>query len=289
MSMEQTENTLIYNLKVSEDGAVIAGAAEDGTVKLYRDDKEGPSLYNTLVHHKSAVFDVCFFKDKLISASYDGDIAFWRRDANSFTLDKSIHVYQGAINSLCAYEDKILCACSDGKIRILSSEGETLSDTFAHRYGVTSIFAWKNILVTGGMDGSVKVWNPQEMTLLKELKHHTAPVRDCKVSPNSFKLVFASCSEDGTAIIFTRRNSRKANTAEEEEEEEESAAEEESPVESDAPCTFRVERLSVGEPCTRVAWSKSGYALVVGYGEGLGKLFVPNGPIKWKESDALLP
>ncbi|OAG29678.1 protein transport protein SEC13 [Nematocida displodere] len=264
MSIESSNESIVYNLCENEDGSMCAGACEDGSVKVFKVKDSDVVLQQNLSKHKAAVFDVMFLGSKIVSSSYDGELCIWKEEGGAYALESCVLVFQGGINTLGKTADgsKILCGCTDGRLRVVSLTGEALSDCYAHRYGVTGVGSFDEYLVTCGMDGTTKIWKESDLSLVSELKDHQGPIRDCKVCPNPYgSVVFATCSDDGAAIVYTKKEGTE----------------------------FARARIALGSPCTKVAWSKAGCALAIGYGEGKGKVYLPNGPTEWKESTVVMP
>lgn len=263
MSMESVaKRALVYCVDRSNEG-VLVGGLENGDVKIYLLSKGVFSESQNLVFHKSAVLGIIFHGEKIVSCSFSGDLAFWKKEGNVFRFEKSIHLFNGAIFTIISLDDSIICGCSDGKIRIVTEEGSIVSEVEAHKRGVSGIAVWKNkMAVTGGIDGTVKVWRIPDMSLVQEFKEHSGAVRDCKISQTSFNdFIFASCSEDQTAVIYTKTNTKER---------------------------FRTEKLSLGFPGMKASWSKSGTVLAVGSSTGDTKMFVPILPKGWKEESSLV-
>lgn len=52
-------------------------------------------------------------------------------------------------------------------------------------------------LVSGGMDGFIKIWNAEEMELIETLPGHNASVKSVKISPNNTCIASASTGQNG--------------------------------------------------------------------------------------------
>jgi len=276
--MEQGEESLVYNLSSNAQGDLIAGACENGSVKLFRVEKNELHPVQVLASHKSAVFDVIFADNEtIVSGSYDGTVCFWKKEGGAYRLSGSLQVFQGAINALSSQDGKtVFCGCSDGKIRKIE-DGAVVGEEAAHRHGVFGISVFKELVVSGGMDGSVKITSAKDLSLIRELREHEGPVRDCKVCPSAYgALMFATCSDDGTVVVYTEENEGEGKESEKD-------AKEDAVLKR-----LRTYRIKVGEPCLKLAWSRSGFALGVGCEGGSEKVYVPHGAAQWKESSDIL-
>ena len=104
----------------------------------------------------------------------------------------------------------ILSAWSDGKIRaFLPQSGKLLYEIIdAHAGGVTALQGTKESkrVVSGGMDGTIRVWNTniQKQTLLRSMKEHRGRVWNIKINANNKEAL--SCSADGSCIIWDIEN-----------------------------------------------------------------------------------
>ncbi|KAI5181524.1 protein transport protein SEC13 [Nematocida sp. AWRm80] len=271
--METGEELVSYCIVPNRIDNIAATGCESGDIILHRVESGKLVHLQSLKHHKAAVFDCIFSEDRLYSCSYDGNVVIWKKLGEQYQFERSISVFSGAINSICAIKDKIICGCSDGNIRVLSKEGDTQKEEFAHRYGVTSVSANDKYLVSSGMDGLVKVWSLEDISLLTELKDHTGVVRDCKVSINPYStFVFATCSDDGTVIVYTEKTNAKEGEKEKEDQD-----------------TLRLHKdiHKLDDQCYRVSWSKAGYALAVGISNGTIKTFKPKSSFTWKETSTI--
>ncbi|KAI5188568.1 protein transport protein SEC13 [Nematocida sp. AWRm77] len=278
MSMEHEGESVIYNLSTNEEGSLMVAACEDGRVKVFRVDEKGHALVQNLIHHKTAVFFAFFFLDHIVSSSYDGEVVFWKKTGENYAYESTVHVFQGAINSMAgdASSKTLYCGCSDGKVRKITCTGEVQEERMGHKHGTTGVSLFEEYLVSGGMDGTAKIWSKTKLESLSTLQHHTGPIRDCKACPNTYgSFVFATCSDDGSVIVYTQKREKAG------------AKEDAAPAGEGKDLVFHTSVLSVGEPCTKLSWSQSGYALSVGYGEGKVKVFLPSGGHKWKEASVL--
>lgn len=129
--------------------------------------------------------------------------------AGDFILAKSLRDNSGEIMALQLISDYVVSGNSNGSIGLWSLETGGLRRTFsAHSGGVNAlaISRDRNILVTGGEDGTVKLWNfaagldSGEFPLLHTLKGHDNAVLSVAITPDSQKV--ASGSWDSTIKIW---------------------------------------------------------------------------------------
>ena len=129
--------------------------------------------------------------------------------AGDFILAKSLRDNSGEIMALQLISDYVVSGNSNGSIGLWSLETGGLRRTFsAHSGGVNALTMSqnRNILVTGGEDGIVKLWNfaaglnSGEFPLLHTLKGHDNAVLSVAITPDSQKV--ASGSWDSTIKIW---------------------------------------------------------------------------------------
>ena len=167
--------------------------------------------FNTLLR------TICFENQKL-------EKVLFRPKSNDIIISsrKSIMAYNmnsGSIRSITnifeAYIDIISISCSpngefitaglnDGSFRTWDILGkEIYIKKKAHTTEVINKVQYNSrgdIIITGGGDGAIKIWNSKRGLLLKELAGHSGYVYDVNFSHDNSKLV--SCSSDGTIKIW---------------------------------------------------------------------------------------
>uniref|UniRef100_A0A7S1TXU3 Cilia- and flagella-associated protein 52 n=1 Tax=Phaeomonas parva TaxID=124430 RepID=A0A7S1TXU3_9STRA len=163
--------------------------------------------------HYGGVNDIVFPKDcsDLFITCSVTDIRVWRTEEQMELL--RIQVMNLECNCVGITDNGacIISGWSDGKIRAFTPESGQLlfvvSD--AHAEAVTAIAVtrddverppWR--IVTGGMDGRVRVWNitSSYQSLLFNMKEHRGPINSIVVSPDNSRAV--SASSDGSCIIW---------------------------------------------------------------------------------------
>jgi WD40 repeat protein len=153
----------IYSIAVSPDGKLMATAATDNTVRLWRKNSTGWQPSKVLKH--------------------DG----WVVDVAISSISPTPHAKGGIIAS----------ASRDRTVKLWNQAGKLL-DTLPHSQPVTSVAIKPNgQIVTGSEDGTIKIW--QQGKAIKTLIGHTAAVEAITISPDH-KII--SGSEDGTIKIW---------------------------------------------------------------------------------------
>lgn len=112
-------------------------------------------------------------------------------------LKCTLNIGKKCVNVICEYNDKITIGYSDGSI-VIWNGGDNYSEFDAHKYGVRSLTVISEYLVSGGGDGTIKVWN-SDYKLLQNVHAHTHDVVSLtKLDNNSF----ASGSGDSRIKIW---------------------------------------------------------------------------------------
>lgn len=212
----------------------------DRTVKIY--DVSGSTYTHTatLQGHEGPVWEVSWAHPKfgvvLASCSFDGSVLLHRERAPGdwMLLSANRNLHESSVNSVAfaphEYGLVLAAASSDGYVSILShNEDDTWSiDKFCdNSLGVNAV-SWapydldpdsdsghKSLrLVTGGCDNRIRFWTrdasgkwaEDSSAVLGSGISHMDWVRDVAWAPTSLanQNLVASCSEDGTVIIWIR-------------------------------------------------------------------------------------
>ena len=196
----------------SPDSRVIASGGHDDKVRIW-DVASGQQILGLDVH-LGLVRSVGFSPDgsKLFSGSYDGTVRVW--ETGTGHLLNTINLGCGPIHALTMSQDGRYWAagCDDGTIVVWNTEEETKrrvlkghsSDVktvgFIRAVKAVALSSDAKILISGGTDETVRVWEVETGRILHVLQGHEAPVRSVAFQPDGSLL--ASGSYDGTIRLW---------------------------------------------------------------------------------------
>lgn len=106
--------------------------------------------------------------------------AAWRKGGESIV--KHITPDQGVVTSLHLTDKYIVVAMDNAKIHVFNTVGEHQKTLKGHVMGVWAMVPWDDILVSGGCDRDVRVWDMSSGRSLHTLRGHTSTVRCLKMS-----------------------------------------------------------------------------------------------------------
>ncbi|KAI9723392.1 MAG: hypothetical protein M1812_001276 [Candelaria pacifica] len=89
---------------------------------------------------------------------------------------------QGVVTSLHLTPKYIVVALDNAKIHVFNTDGNLQKTLLGHVMGVWAMVPWGDILVSGGCDRDVRVWNMDTGQSIHTLRGHTSTVRCLKMS-----------------------------------------------------------------------------------------------------------
>ncbi|MCJ1478163.1 hypothetical protein MMC13_006839 [Lambiella insularis] len=123
--------------------------------------------------------------------------AAWRKGGQMTA--RHITPDQGVVTSLHLTKKYIVVALDNAKIHIFNTKGDHQRTLAGHVMGVWAMVPWGDILVSGGCDRDVRVWNMATGASVHTLRGHTSTVRCLKMSDASTAI---SGSRDTTLRIW---------------------------------------------------------------------------------------
>ncbi|KAI9826394.1 MAG: hypothetical protein M1832_000311 [Thelocarpon impressellum] len=106
---------------------------------------------------------------------------------------------QGVVTSLHLTPKYIVAALDNAKIHVFGTGGEHQKTLSGHVMGVWAMVPWGDILVSGGCDRDVRVWNMATGESVHVLRGHTSTVRCLKMSADGLAI---SGSRDTTLRVW---------------------------------------------------------------------------------------
>jgi F-box and WD-40 domain protein CDC4 len=123
--------------------------------------------------------------------------AAWRKGGE--VIIKHITPDQGVVTSLHLTNKYIVVALDNAKIHVFNTIGEHQKTLKGHVMGVWAMVPWDDILVSGGCDRDVRVWNMATGASIHTLRGHTSTVRCLKMSDENTAI---SGSRDTTLRVW---------------------------------------------------------------------------------------
>ena len=206
---------LIYKVKFIDDGKLLATAAGDKNIKIWRLDG---SLYKELKGHNDTTKDVSYTANSklLASASEDKTIKLWNIETgkNVHTFPKNKEVFTSV--SFDAYGKLLAAASNDGIIKIWNTNNYTLKHCWkGHIYGIKHIGFNSDgkRLVSTSLDRTLKIWNLDNIDICQDdisekqeeaeaTFYHRRSVLSANFSPDSDSTLIASGSVDKTIRLW---------------------------------------------------------------------------------------
>ncbi|KAI0480120.1 WD40 repeat-like protein [Xylariaceae sp. FL0804] len=124
----------------------------------------------------------------------------WRTGGRPIT--RTITQDGRVVTSLHLTPKYIVVALDNARIHIFDREGNALRTLAGHIMGVWAMVPWDEILVSGGCDRDVRVWDMTQGTCLHTLRGHTSTVRCLKMSDANTAI---SGSRDTTLRVWDIR------------------------------------------------------------------------------------
>lgn len=193
----------VYALEFFGDNFLAVGLADGG---LHIFDLENRTELKYFTQHTKAIFSIAYNapKQQLYVSDAEGNLSVWT--TNSLELLIYIPLDCGKIRSMAVTStgDHFVLACQDGNLRILETEFFNEVQTInAHKDGATAVLFHptnEDLLISGGKDALIKIWNWKEEGLVETIVAHNYAVYDL-VSIHEGKQ-FVSASRDKTIKVW---------------------------------------------------------------------------------------
>jgi cytochrome c len=177
----------IVSLAVSPDGARLASASWDHTVRVW---SLADGAQQVLEGHAQNVNGVAFTPDgrSLVSAGYDGELRIWPvgdGTPNVVTLGSSLNAVA------VAPDGEIVTGGADGKLRFLTKEGQESGEVQAGQTPIVALAISPDgkSIAAGGISGAVAVVDPKRRNIARTLADPGSPVWSIAFLPDSATLL----------------------------------------------------------------------------------------------------
>jgi WD40 repeat protein len=191
----------VWSVAFSPDGEQGISGGIDGTVRIWNLFR-GTEI-KRLDGHDSLVSGVAFSADgtRAISGGYDGAVIWWDIRGSSSTGKelRRFELRNRYIHAVALHPTRPLAAIAAGEEIILwnPTTGDVVRRWPAHERAATCLqfFESGQVLVSGGDDGHVKVWNPESDRCLVDLTGHDGGIRGVDLKPGTGWLLSAGTDQ----------------------------------------------------------------------------------------------
>lgn len=196
----------VTSISLTADSSHFFAGTSKATIYWSSSDKIAPELRNTC--HYERINDIAFPAgySELFATCSVNDIRVWNANTRQELLRIEVPGLECYTIGFMADGKSILSGWSDGKIRAFLPQSGKLFYAIndAHNHGVTSLQSTHDCqrIVSGGMEGEVRIWRigTQTQVLESSLKEHRSRVSDIRINKQDSQAV--SASYDGSCIIW---------------------------------------------------------------------------------------
>jgi len=202
----------VVSLSISADGTELLAGTSTG--KIYKALTDDLSVMEMATSHIDAINGVAFgtHSDTFATVSRDGSVRIWDLHEYSIVAQNS----ERCEGKCISYDENIavVTGWADGFIRSFDSASgmKNWEIPGSHKGAVTSIVHSKsdqaNMIVSGGEDGYVRVWQAGSRQLIADFGEHKRPVTQVLVDVRQPWLVH-SCSGDGQVLTYDLKKERR--------------------------------------------------------------------------------
>ncbi|KAF4816843.1 F-box/WD repeat-containing protein 7 [Colletotrichum siamense] len=199
-----------YGRRLSEVSVPMGSASRPGAQPLWGDNEYASSSFPgalPMTAHASGSRSLDGANTRPKMRSYKSHFkqrylveAAWRSGGTSTT--RNITQEGGVVTSLHLTPKYIIVALDNAKIHVFDTKGNAQRTLQGHVMGVWAMVPWEDILVSGGCDRDVRVWNLATGACLHTLRGHTSTVRCLKMSDANTAI---SGSRDTTLRVWDIR------------------------------------------------------------------------------------
>ena len=185
----------VYCLELIGDNLLAVGLSS-GDLHFF--DLENNKEIKFYTQHKKAIFSLSFnaHKNQLYVGDAEGNFSIW--DSNSLELLIYLPLDCGKIRSITVSKsgDYFALSGQDGNVRVFESNYfNEINSFYAHENGATSVMFHPldgSMLISGGKDALLKLWDWKNESKLDEVVAHTFGIYDLISISNGENFVSAS-------------------------------------------------------------------------------------------------
>lgn len=183
-----THDSRVHAVAITRDGARVATALGDGTIRLWNQRREAEVA--VLTGHVGAVRDIAFDPSGsyLASAGDDGSVRLWRVPGG--TQIQLFRGHEGPVHAVAFHSDGTTLASGgeDKTIRKWHAKSSQALEVYrGHDSAVRSVAFARDAayLASGDDDGVVQIWNVSRNQAVAELRSHRGAVRSIAFHPEN--------------------------------------------------------------------------------------------------------
>ncbi|KAB8342929.1 hypothetical protein FH972_022526 [Carpinus fangiana] len=218
----------VNGLAVDQDRSILYTGGRDGVICAWdlqagtetaTNFKSSPSTISQTIHrqhvqaHTHWINDLALVQngDALVSASSDVSVKVWRPHASDIRPPQTVGLHSDYVKCLASPSGAspwIAAAGLDRKISVwdLNGAGQRLQiqvpdDDAKEKGSVYALAATDSMLVSGGPENVVKVWDPRSAKRITHLVGHTDNIRDVLISEDGDTIL--SASSDQTIKVWS--------------------------------------------------------------------------------------
>jgi WD40 repeat protein len=185
----------VYSIEFIDEKIIVVGLS-NGSVYLF--DLQLNKEVKNFTQHIKAVFSISYNKNKsqFYIGDADGNLSIW--NSKTFELLIYLPLDCGKIRNIHVSEngDLFVASCQDGTTRIFETLGFNEIITLNTHVGGATVSHFHplnpSLLLTGGKDAHLNIWNWQTSELIKSIPAHNYVLYDICFIENNTKFITAS-------------------------------------------------------------------------------------------------
>lgn len=198
----KAHNGAIFQLLYEKDGLLIS-LSEDGIIKKWLAESNRYTAQNKISERSLRALKTNQNGNYLIGAS-DGVLS--KINPDTFQVESHLQVFDLSLFALETRDQEVFCAGRNAQIGRVN--GDKISAPInAHWFTIHTLSINKaaNLLASGSMDKTIKLWNPESMELLKVIDRERYGVHGSSVNQIIWvsENQFLTCSDDRLIALFS--------------------------------------------------------------------------------------